>query len=135
LCDKLYVGLAENVEKTGDELFSKEEKLQMLGEITKEFKNVEVVSISGLVTDYAKKHQIDFLIRSLRAFADIEPEVRLALTNRKISGIETVFLIADERYNHISSSLIRELIHNQGRLHEFVPAQIEQQVFKKLKGR
>lgn len=131
VCDKLYVGIAVNSTKRQD-LFTPEEKIQMLKTIARPFPHVEVVSFTGLVVEYAKQHKIDFLLRGLRAFSDFEYEFRMALTNRMISGIETIFLMSDERTTHISSTLIRELARYKSRLHQFVPEEIEDQVFNRL---
>jgi pantetheine-phosphate adenylyltransferase len=132
ICDRLTVGIAINPVKAATELFSIEERIHMLKEITKPFPHVEVTSFSGLVVDYAKKHKINFILRGLRAFSDFEYEFRMALANRKISGIETAFLMADERHGHISSTLIRELARYKIRLHDFVPPEIEELVFRRL---
>lgn len=132
LCDTLYVGIALNRAKEKDALFSLEEKIAMLQEITKEFPYVKVISFEGLVVHYAKTHQMDFILRGLRAFSDFEYEFRMALANRKISGVETVFLMADERHAHISSSLIKEIGFFQNRLKEFVPSSIEEKIFDRL---
>ena len=132
ICDELYIGVATNIGKGREALFSTEEKMQMLQDITRSLPQVKVASFSGLVVTFAKKHNINFLIRGLRAFSDFEFEFRMALANRKISGIETVFLMADERHAHISSTLIRELGHYETRLNDFVPAAIEDKVFKRL---
>ena len=131
VCDKLYVGIAVNSTKRQD-LFTPQEKIQMLKTIARPFPHVEVVSFTGLVVEYAKQHKIDFLLRGLRAFSDFEYEFRMALTNRTISGIETIFLMSDERTTHISSTLIRELARYKSRLHQFVPEEIEDQIFQRL---
>jgi pantetheine-phosphate adenylyltransferase len=131
ICDKLYVGIATNSAKHSD-LFSIQERQSMLKTICKPFPHVEVTTFSTLVVEFAKEKNVDFLIRGLRAFSDFEYEVRMALTNRHLSGIETLFLMADEKVGHISSTLIRELGKYQSRLHDFVPAEIEAQVFERV---
>ncbi len=131
ICNKLYVGIATNSAKPGD-LFTIEERQAMLKTICKPYPHVEVVTFSTLVVDFAKQNKVDFLIRGLRAFSDFEFEARMALANRRLSGIETVFLMADERVGHISSTLIRELGRYKSRLHDFVPAEIEPQVFERV---
>lgn len=131
LCDKLYVGIGTNIAKEND-LFSIEERKEMLIKICKRYPHVEVIAFTGLAIDFAKKNKVDFLIRGLRAFSDFEYESSMALTNRKLSGIETVFLMADERVAHISSTLIRELGKFKRRLDDFLPPEIEDEVFKKL---
>jgi pantetheine-phosphate adenylyltransferase len=130
ICDKLYVGIAVNASK--DMLFTVQERQAMLKKICAPYPYAEVVHFSSLVVDFAKQNQIDYLIRGLRAFSDFEYEFRMALANRHLSDIETVFLMADERVAHISSTLIRELGRYKSRLHAFVPAEIEEQVFTKV---
>jgi pantetheine-phosphate adenylyltransferase len=132
LCDKLLVGIGNNSSKKDQELFSLEEKLEMLKKITSHLPNVEIHSFAGLVVDFAKKNQVNFLLRALRSFSDWEMESSMAQANRKIGEIETLFLIADERFSHISSTVIRELGCNKKRLHDFVPAVIEEFVFATL---
>jgi pantetheine-phosphate adenylyltransferase len=131
ICDKLYVGIAINPSKS-NVLFTVQEKEAMLKKICRPYPHVEVIHFSSLVVEFAKQNQIDYLIRGLRAFSDFEYEFRMALANRHLSGIETVFLMADERVAHISSTLIRELGRYKSRLLEFVPAEIEEQVFQKV---
>jgi pantetheine-phosphate adenylyltransferase len=104
----------------------------MLKKMTHAIPHIEVVTFSGLVVEFAEKHQIDAIIRGLRAFSDFEYEFRMALANRKLSGIETLFLMSDERLSHISSTLIRELGQYKSRLHDFVPPEIEEAVFHRI---
>lgn len=132
ICDKLYVGVAVNVKKDQSCLFTVEERESMLKRICKPYSYVEVVSFTNLAVEFAKQYQVDFLLRGLRAFSDFENEFRMALANRHLSGIETTFLMADERIGHISSTLIRELGHFKHHLHDFVPEEIEEMIFKRL---
>ena len=104
----------------------------MLNTICKPYSHVEVISFAGLAVECAKQNHVSFLIRGLRASSDFEYESNMALTNRKLSDLETIFLIADEKVTHISSTLIRELGKFKRRLHDFVPIEIEDEIFKKL---
>lgn len=131
LCDKLYVGIGINSAKENT-LFSTEERKAMLVKICKRYPHIEVVAFEGLAAEFAKQHQVNFFIRGLRAFSDFEYESDMALANRKLSGTDTVFLMADERVGHIRSTLIRELGKFRSRLHDFIPSEIEDEVFKKL---
>jgi pantetheine-phosphate adenylyltransferase len=130
VCDKLYVAIAPNIEKRRG-LFAAEEKKEMLKEITKHLGNIEIVTFNGLIVDFAKTNGVQFLVRGLRAFSDFEHEFRMALANRRLTGIETLFLMADAQYAHISSTLIRELAPYQGRLRGFVPQVLENHIFQK----
>lgn len=131
ICDKLVVGIGVNMQKP-DQSFTVLEKQEMLQRLLIEFPRVEVVVIEGLVADYAKKHQIDFLIRGLRGFNDLEYESMMASTNRQIREIETVFLLPDPKYHQISSTLIHEIARYGQSLGGFVPEGIEDFVFRRL---
>lgn len=131
LADRLLVAVAYNSEK-GEGPFSPSERKAMLEALTKDLDNVEVVVFRGLVVDFAKERGVDFLVRGLRAFSDFDYEFQMALANRKMNGIETVFLMADQVHFHISASLIREIGGFGRRLHEFVPEEIEEIVYQRL---
>ena len=128
-CDRLIVAVAIKPEK--NPLFSLEEKMEMLKIATHSIPHVEIAPFHGLVVDFAKEKNVHFLVRGLRAFSDVEGEFQMALANRRLSGIETIFLMADERLAQVSSSLIREIAHFNGPLTDFVPKEIEHLIRKK----
>lgn len=130
LCDRLYVGIGVNTAKRAT--FTVEERGEMLEKICRPLDSVEVVVFDGLVVDFAKEKGIGFLVRGLRAAADFDYELQMALANRKLSGIETVFLLANPLYAHVSSTLIREVAKMQHRLKDFVPEAIEAMIFERL---
>ncbi len=130
ICDKLLIAIAVKPDKKA--LFSPDEKKEMLRLITPSLPNVQIEIFQGLVVDFARIHKAQFLIRGLRAFSDFEYEFQMALANRRLSGIETLFLMADERHTQISSSLIREIAHFKGPLRDFVPSEIEPLIRKKF---
>ena len=132
ICDKLYVAIASNSSKNDRAVFSDIEKYDLLSSIIGKQSNIEIVVIHGLVAEFAEKNNVCFLIRGIRAFEDYENEFRMALTNRKLSSIDTVFLLSDESLAHISSSLIKEMAKNNKRLFDFVPKEIEEKVFQKI---
>lgn len=132
LYDKLYVAVGINISKNNHALFTTEERVQMLKELTRSFSKVEVVPFSGLVVEFAKKKKADVLIKGLRAVADLEYERMMAVANHKISGIETVFLLSDEQYSHISSTIICELAHYRAPLEGFVPPSVASHITQKL---
>jgi pantetheine-phosphate adenylyltransferase len=123
LYDKLYVGLAGNSEKKKG-LYNLEERRKMLERLVVDQKNIEVVSISGLVADYVKTNSVHVLVRALRTTADIEHEFTMAAANKQMVGIETVFLMADPCYAHLSSTLVREIASLGGSLKGFIPDEI-----------
>jgi len=130
ICDKLYLGIAVNAGKMKP-LFSVEERKALLNELL-HGSHVEVVAFSGLVIDFVAQHQLDFIVKGLRTFSDVEYEFKMALANRKMSGTETVFFVADPVLSHVSSTLIREIGGLGHRLHGFVPDRIEEKVFQRL---
>ena len=122
--DKLFIGLAENIEKpTG--VLAASDNLEFLKQITRHLPNVEVVVFNGLAVDFAKKHQIDVFIRSVRSAADLDGEMAMACSNRQLSGLETLLIFGDPRYSHISSTLVREIAAFGGDLKGFVPRELE----------
>lgn len=133
VCDQLCVGISTNSTKTPT-LFSLQEREVMLKEVCAPFAHVRVETFETLTVDFAKKNSIDFLLRGLRAFCDFGFETQMAVVNRRLGDLETVFLMADERFSHISSTLIRELGRFKSRLHGFVPAAIEDQIFRRISG-
>ena len=130
LCDVLYIAIAQNNDKKPS-LFSTEERQALLKVIIRDIPQIEVVLLNGLVVDFAKKHQITFLVRGLRNLSDFEYESQMAFANHKMVGIETVFLIANEKYARLSSTLIREIASHGRRLQDFIPAEIEEAVFER----
>jgi pantetheine-phosphate adenylyltransferase len=131
LCDKLLVGIAENSAKPSP-LFSVAERKALLETICKPYPHVEIVSFSSLTAVFAKENNVDFLLRGLRSSCDFEIEARMAAANRKLGGSETLFLIAEEDTAHISSTLIREIGKFGRRLNDYVPSEIENEIFNRL---
>jgi pantetheine-phosphate adenylyltransferase len=132
ICDHLIVTIAHKPDKKLQSLFSAEEKIEMLRLITAPIQGIEITHFKGLIANYAQEKKASFLIRGLRAFSDFEHEFQMALANQRLSKIETVFLMANERHAQISSSLIREIAHFGGPLHDFVPPEIESLIRKKF---
>ncbi|MBJ7448874.1 MAG: pantetheine-phosphate adenylyltransferase [Parachlamydiales bacterium] len=134
VADQLIIAVADHY-KNRTPLFSVHERLELLKKLTSKHKNIEVVSFDGLLIDCIESTRAHYIIRGLRAFSDVEYEFRMALTNRKMGDIETIFLMAGEGLAHISSSLIREIGGHGRHLLEFLPKEIEQTVFERLSNR
>lgn len=130
-CRQLYVGIAVNSMKVRS-TFSVLEREAMLSEICHDIPNLKIVEIPSLVVEYAKHHHIDFLVRGLRSPADFDTEFQMACANKKLCGIDTVFLLSDPAYSHISSTLIHEIAMGGYRLHAFVPTVIEDPVYTRI---
>jgi len=104
--DRIIVAIAINQKK--QTLFSLEERLELATEALKDYTNIEVKLVRGLIVDFAIEMKATALIRGLRAVSDFEYEFQIALMNKKIANkIDTVFLMPDEKYTYLNSSIIR----------------------------
>ena len=103
-------------------LFTAEERIAMLQEVTKGLPAIKIENFDGLVVEYARKKGAKVIIRGLRMFSDFEFEFQMALTNRRLAeNIETVFLMPSEGYSFLSSTLIKEVAALGGEITTFVP--------------
>lgn len=132
ICDKLIVSVLNNPNKKS--LFTVEERVKMIKESTKQYKNVEVDSFSGLLIDYAEDQKADAIIKGLRAVSDFEYEFQMALMNKKLSEkVETIFLMTSSNNSYLSSSLIKEVAKFGGCIAGLVPEEVKEAVYNKLK--
>ena len=130
--DTVIVTIARNSSK--NPLFSDKERLEMIREVVKGMKQVEVDSFDGLLVNYAKKRNATAVLRGLRAISDFEYEFQLALTNRKLNDtLETVFLMPSERYTYLNSTIVREIARLGGDVTDFVPPLVKKAFDKKFK--
>jgi pantetheine-phosphate adenylyltransferase len=130
LFDKLIVAVATNPEKHS--LFTMDERMALVREATRDVPGIEVDAYEGLTVTFVAKHGASVILRGLRQHADFEYEYQLALANRTISGVETLFVMADEKVAFISSRLVREVATLGGDISRFVPANVEKAIRKKL---
>lgn len=122
--DAVIVAVALNSSKRP--LFSKSERVKMIREVVKKYKNVEVDSFNGLLVEYAKKKKADAIVRGLRAVSDFEYEFQMALANRKLAkSLTTVFLMPHEQYTYLNSSVVREIAMLGGDVSAFVPPSVK----------
>lgn len=119
LFDEVIVAVGINAEKKY--MFSLEERLKFIQDAFKDQPKVKVVSYEGLTVDFCKTVNAQFILRGLRNPADFEFEKAIAHTNRKLSEIETVFLLTAARTSYISSSIVRDVIRNKGNYSVLVP--------------
>jgi pantetheine-phosphate adenylyltransferase len=132
LFDTVIVTIARNSSK--NPLFSDKERLEMIREVVKHLKQVEVDSFDGLLVNYAKKRNATAVLRGLRAISDFEYEFQLALTNRKLNdSFESVFLMPSERYTYLNSTIVREIARLGGDVSDFVPPVVKKAFEKKFK--
>ncbi len=129
--DRLIVGVLRNLEK--EPLFTLDERVEMLREVTQKWPNVEVDIFDGLLVDYARRRKARVILRGIRAISDYEYELQMALMNRKIEPqIETVFMMPAETYSYLSSRLVREIARLGGPIQGLVPAVVEQRLRAKV---
>ena len=117
--DSVIIGIGQNSEK--EYMFRAERRKQFVEETFKSINNIEVKIYNELTIDFCKKNNADFIVRGLRNVSDFEFEKNIALTNRKLSGIETVFLLTSAKNSFISSGIVRDLIKNNGDYSLFIP--------------
>ncbi len=130
LVDELIVGVLNNNTKTP--LFSVEERVKILLEVTKDISNVRVESFSGLSVDFVKNCNAGFLVRGLRAITDFEYELQMAQTNRIMNPeIDTIFLTTSLEYAYLSSSTVKEVAAYGGDISKFVPQVVVEHMRKK----
>ena len=122
LFDKIIIGVGTNSEKKY--MFSLKKRMDFIEETFSNYNKISVSQYEGLTIDFCKKIQADFIIRGLRNPADFEFEKAIAHTNRKLSGIETVFMLTAAKTSFISSSIVREIISNQGDYTQLVPSSV-----------
>ncbi|PKM50780.1 MAG: pantetheine-phosphate adenylyltransferase [Firmicutes bacterium HGW-Firmicutes-7] len=120
LVDHLIVGVLNNVQKSP--LFTTEERVKILQELTYDLDNVEVQSFKGLLVDFVKMQNASVIIRGFRAISDYEYEIQLAQTNYSLdSNIETMFLVTKNEYSFLSSSIVKEVARYGGNTSKMVP--------------
>lgn len=132
ITEELIVGVLQNKSKIP--LFSVEERVRMLKEVTKEIKNVKIVPFEGLLIDFAREMEAKVIVRGLRAVTDFEYELQMAQTNHKLNPeIETLFMTTGLDYSYLSSSVVREIAAFGGDISQFVPEPVIKQVTEKIK--
>ncbi|WP_297762655.1 pantetheine-phosphate adenylyltransferase [uncultured Muriicola sp.] len=119
LFDEIIIAIGSNAEKKY--MFSEKQRKSFIEKAFKGEKKVKVDTYSGLTIDYCQKVNAQFILRGLRNPADFEFEKAIAHTNRKLSGIETVFLLTSSGKSYISSSIVRDVIRNGGDYTSLVP--------------
>ena len=130
ISDRLIVAVLMNGSKSP--LFSVEERVNMLREVTKHISNVEVMSFSGLLVDFAKELDANLIVRGLRAITDFEYELQMAQTNHILNQqVDTIFLTSNLEYSYLSSSTVKEVACLGGDVSKFVPKYVVHQINKK----
>lgn len=129
--DHLIVAILRHPEKSP--LFTIEERVEMLREVTQHCPNVEIDTFDGLLVDYAVRRQARVIVRGIRAISDYEYELTMALMNRKLDpNLETVFLMPAVAYTFLSSRLVREVCQLGGDVRSLVPPAVEERLRAKV---
>ena len=133
LFDELVIGVGINAEKK--HLFSPEERVSLVESVVADIDNVRVETFGGLAVSFVRECGSNVMVRGVRPLTDIAGEFTMLMANRQLdSDIETVFLMSDENYSHVSSSLIKQiaLLSNDEMLARFVPLQIIEPLRQKM---
>ena len=136
LVDRLVVGVGINMEKQS--LFTPDERIELIQRATTAIQNVEVRSFTGLAVKFVRECGASVMIRGVRPLTDIAAEFTMMMANRKLDpDIESVFLMSDEEFSHVSSSLIKEIaaLASDEKLAKFVPSEIIPDIRAKLPSR
>ena len=119
LFDEIVVAVLVN--QTKKTLFSVEERIAMIKEVTNSYPNVKVDSWSGLLVDYCKKNEIPMIVKGLRAVTDFDYELQMSQINLQLQGVETLFMSTAPAHSFLSSSLIKEIASYGGDVSSYVP--------------
>ena len=129
--DKVIIGVAKNSSKNS--ILSSSERVKILKKVFKNKNKIFVDQFEGLLVDYANKKKIFTVLRGMRTVQDFEYELQMATSNNKLNKkVETIFMVADGNYSHISSSLIKDIIRLGGDASKFIPKIVEKELKKKL---
>jgi len=129
LFDEIIIAVGTNADKKY--MFDAEQRFAFIQETFKNVSKIKIMSYTGLTIDFAKEINVNFILRGLRNPADFEFEKAIAQTNRKLSGIETVFLLTSASTSFISSSIVRDIHRHHGDISELVPEALMKLIQKK----
>jgi pantetheine-phosphate adenylyltransferase len=130
LFDEVVVAVLVN--KTKKSMFSVDERMAMLTEITAEWPNVRIDSFHGLLVDYCRAHGIRAIVKGLRVVTDFEYELQMAQMNQRLSGVDTLFMSTSPEYGFVSSSLVKEVATYGGDVAHLLPATVHRQLLERI---
>ncbi|WP_461828870.1 pantetheine-phosphate adenylyltransferase [Aquifex sp.] len=128
--DEVIVAVAKKPRKYL--LFDVEERVNMFRKMTEGIKNVKVKSFDGLLVDFMRREGIKVIVRGVRLFTDFEYELQIALTNFKLAGVETIFMMPSQEYIHISSTIVRDIASYCGNLDDMVHPYVKEKLLEKF---
>ncbi len=130
--DEVHVCVLNNSSK--NPLFTVEERCELLRQVTADIPNVKVESFKGLLVDYAKEKKANVILRGLRAVSDFEYEMQITSMNRILEeNIETFFMMTNNQYSFLSSSIVKEVAKYGGDISELVPKAVQEALIEKFK--
>jgi pantetheine-phosphate adenylyltransferase len=130
LFDEIFVAVLVNETKRG--LFSVDERMDMLREVTAHYPNVTVASFHGLLVDFCRERGVHAIVKGLRAVTDFDYELQMAQMNQRLSGVDTLFMSTNPEYSFLSSSLVKEVAKFGGDVAHLVPEPVYGKLIKKL---
>jgi pantetheine-phosphate adenylyltransferase len=130
LFDELVVAVLVNQSKRG--LFTVEERMDMLREVTAHCPNVSISSFHGLLVDFCRKNDVHAIVKGLRAVTDFDYELQMAQMNRRLSGVDTLFMSTNPEYSFLSSSLVKEVAKYGGDVAHLLPGPVHRQLIDRL---
>jgi len=128
--DQVIVAVGDSPAK--EYLFTGQDRLEMVRRLVQDIPEVQVEGFTGLTVEYVKSKHAQVIVRGLRNLSDVEYEFKLALTNRAVAGVETVFIMTSEQFGFTSASLIREIARYGGDLSNLVPDIVLQKIKEKM---
>jgi pantetheine-phosphate adenylyltransferase len=131
LFDEVIVGLLIN--QTKQSLFTVDERLDMLQEVTKELPNVRVMAFQGLLVDFCRDRGAQVVVKGLRVASDFDYELQMAQMNIGLAGVETLFMPTNPIYSFIASSLVKEVAKWGGDVSTYVPELVERRLAERLR--
>lgn len=131
LFDRLIIAVGQNPDK--DEFFTPEERVEMIRELTAEMPRIRVESYSCLTVEFARQMKADVMLRGMRNLTDVSYEFQLAMTNRTVAGIETVFVMTSEEFGYVNSTMVRQLALLGGDVSKLIPESVYHRLRKKIK--
>jgi pantetheine-phosphate adenylyltransferase len=130
LVDEVVVAVLVNPAKSG--LFTPDERVEMLREVSAPLGNVSVESFSGLLVDFCRARKIPVVVKGLRAVTDFEYELQMAQMNHRLAGVDTMFVATDPEYSFLSSSLVKEVATYGGDVAGLVPTAVHERLTARL---
>jgi pantetheine-phosphate adenylyltransferase len=129
--DEVVVGVLVNPSKAG--MFTIDERLEMLSEVTTKYTNVQVMAFEGLLVEFCRSHNIPVVVKGLRAVSDFDYELQMAQMNWELGGLETLFMPTNPQYSFLSSSLIKDVAKWGGDVSAHVPDVVAERLRERLK--